>query len=83
MKNVFAIYTNGNKTSVEETSCSVTKTKISSFKFSISVSNIDKIILDKESGEFCAFTFDKDKVTLLRRKLRTEKKKSFKPSLSE
>ena len=81
MKTIFGIYTNGNRTNVEKTSCSISRDKIFSFKFAISPDNIEKVI--KDDKELCAYTFDEKKVPSLRRQLLSEKKRSLKPHLSE
>lgn len=81
MKTIYAISTIGGKTKVEETSYSETKTKITSFKFEILKTKLEKIV--KEDNELILFTLDKEKVPSLRRQLISAKKKSFKPTMAE
>lgn len=80
MKTIFGVYTHGNRTSVEKTSCSISRDKIFSFKFAISPDNIEKVI--KDDKELCAYTFDEKKVPSLRRQLLNEKRRSLKPHLT-
>ena len=79
MKNIYAVRTVENKTVVETTTCmSKGKNKnITSFKFSISSSNINKVI--KEGNELSYYTFDEKNLPSIRRQLLKEKKKLFKP----
>lgn len=81
MNTIFGVYTKGSGTSVEETSCAVSRDKILSFKFDISKKDIEKVM--RNDNELCAYTFDKKKIPSLRRQLREQKKKSFKPSMKE
>jgi hypothetical protein len=79
MKMIFGVYTNGVGTNVEKTSYSFNGEKISSFKFSISPDDIEKVI--RNDNELCAYTFDEKKIPTLRRRLREQKKKFLKTSM--
>ena len=79
MKMIFGVYTNGVGTNVEKTSYSFNGEKISSFKFSISPDDIEKII--RNDNELCAYTFDEKKIPTLRRRLREQKKKFLNTSM--
>ena len=77
MKNIYAVRTVENKTVVETTTCMSKGKNITSFKFSISSSNINKVI--KEGNELSYYTFDEKNLPSIRRQLLKEKKKLFKP----
>ena len=79
MKMIFGVYTNGVGTNVEKTSYSSNGEKISSFKFSISPDDIEKVI--RNDNELCAYTFDEKKIPTPRRRLREQKKKFLKTSM--
>lgn len=73
MKTIFALSSVGSKTKCEKVSCLISDNKVISFRFSVSLKDIDTLVRD--NNEILAYTFDEKKVTSLRKSILVEKKK--------